>query len=61
MARCGTKQYNGIEIPLNAKVFKSPLGRDCYVSAILEKEMYIRYVDGNTPIMQTIPYNPKLV
>ena len=58
--RCGSKLYNGIEIPANAKIFISPKGRDCYISSILEKEMYIRYVDELIPAIQTVPYNKKL-
>lgn len=61
--RAGEKLHNGFVVPANAKIFTSKLGREYYVSSILQDkgrcEMYIKFLDGNSPEMQTIPYNEK--
>lgn len=63
MARCGTKTINGIELPANANVFTSPLGRECYVSGTINEHgkyyMIIKFADTKKPQNQKIPYDNK--
>lgn len=43
--RCGSKNHNGVEIPLNAKIFLSKSNRECYVSSISGNTAKVKYID----------------
>lgn len=63
MARCGTKTVNGIAVPSNAKIFTSPLGRECYVSGTINENgkyyMIIKFADTKKPQTQKILFDNK--
>lgn len=56
--RCGTRKHNNLEIPANAVVKISPLGREYYVSGIDGNEVTIRYVDDGS--FKKLPYSEKI-
>lgn len=53
--RCGSYLHSsGHELPVNVKLIKSKDNRDVYVSAIIENDVRIRYLD--TGEWKTINY-----
>lgn len=56
--RCGSKQHNNLEIPANATIHISPLGREYYISGIDSNDVTIRYVDDGS--FKKLPYSEKI-
>ena len=45
--RAGNKLYNGKQVPSIATILKSKLGREFYLSGILENGYLIKFIDND--------------
>ena len=43
--RAGNKLYNGKQVPISATILKSKLGREFYLTGILEIGFLIKFID----------------